>query len=73
MKTKTYHISHFGEFAPHHLADSRGFVTYHDNPRYASASEDQLGEWSSSRITAVRAAAVTEIQGRRLQEWRDRG
>lgn len=71
MKTKTYHVMNLGCFAPVGLADAEGYVTYHDSPRYAKASEAKLREWEGSRVAAVRAAAVTEIAERDLQRWRN--
>lgn len=70
MKTRSYHISNFGRYAPIHIADASGFVTYHDSDRYGKATDQQLGEWSESRIKAVRNAAITEQAERKLEEWR---
>ncbi len=70
MKTKTYHISNLGKFAPGGCADSTGYVTYHDSPRYRTATEDQLSMWAESRTKAVRNAAYTEMAERALSEWR---
>lgn len=70
MRTKTYHISNLGSFAPGGLADSSGFVTYHDSERYGKATDAQLEEWSESSRAAVRAAALTEQAERRLEQWR---
>lgn len=70
MKTKSYHISNFGRFAPTSAADVNGYVTYHDSDRYAKASDDKLAEWAESRTKAVRNAALTEQAQRNLRQWR---
>ena len=70
MKTKTYHISNMGKFAPTGCADSTGYVTYHDSQRYRKATDEQLAEWSESRVKSVRNAAKTEVAERALSEWR---
>lgn len=70
MKTKKYHQSNLGSYAPTQVADSYGYITYHDSPRYAKASAEQLGEWASSRISVVRSAAITEQCERELAKWR---
>lgn len=73
MKTKSYHVSNFGSFGGGVVADTEGYVTIHDSPRYAKASDDQLAEWAESgRTLAIRNAAQTEINERRLNEWRDK-
>lgn len=69
MKTKSYHISNLGSFAPSSATVENGYVTYHDSPRYRNATEDQLNEWSGVRTKAVRNAAVTEIAERALRVW----
>jgi hypothetical protein len=71
MKTKSYHVSNFGSFGGGVRADAEGYVTYHDSPRYKTASGVQLAEWAESgRTLAIRNAAQTEINERRLREWR---
>jgi hypothetical protein len=71
MKTRTYHISNLGSFSPACPSDGQGYITVHDSPRYASASEGQLRDWSeNSRYAAIRVAAATEIAERALEEWR---
>lgn len=70
MKTKTYHISNFGNFRPRVAADTQGYVTVHDSPRYGAATDEQLGEWLESPMAAVRHAAATEVAERSLNEWR---
>jgi len=69
MRVKKYHATNLGSFAPTEIADVEGYVTYHDSHRYADATEEQLAEWAASRLTAVRAAAVTEQAERCLAEW----
>jgi hypothetical protein len=71
MKTSTYHITHFGSFAPN-IADGDGYVTYHCSERYQRATDAQLAMWAESRYTAVRNAALTEQCERRLAAWRRR-
>ena len=51
--------------------NSNGYVTIHDSPRYAKATDEQLAEWAKSRTQAVRAAALTEQAERGLREWRN--
>ena len=71
MKTKSYHISNLGSYAPRAaVADPEGYVTYHDSARYAEASDEQLDAWAESRNAAVRNAALTEQAERRLKQWR---
>lgn len=72
MKTRTYHITTLGSFAPHGCAGNDGYVIYHDSPRYAKATEEQLATWRESRNKAVRNAALTEIASRNLQVWRNK-
>jgi hypothetical protein len=69
MKTRSYHISNLGSYAPSHIADNNGYVTYHDSDRYGKATDEQLEEWAESRTTAVRNAAITEQAERKLAEW----
>lgn len=70
MKTKSYHVSNFGAFGGGVVADTEGYVTIHDSQRYATASEGQLAEWAKSgRTLAIRNAAQTEINERRLRDW----
>jgi len=69
MKTKSYHISNFGSFAPAGATERDGYVAYHDSDRYGKATGAQLDTWSESRNTAVRNAALTEQAERRLAKW----
>lgn len=71
MKTATYHVSNYGSFRPDATTDTDGYVTYHDSPRYAKATNEQLREWLDSRNEAVRNAAATEIASRKLQKWQE--
>jgi hypothetical protein len=71
MKTKSYHITLFGKFAPA-IGTNTGYVIYHDSPRYSKASTEQLNEWAKSRIETVRNAALTERAERRVREWNNR-
>jgi hypothetical protein len=74
MKTRTYHVSNFGSFRPNAVADTEGYVTYHDSPRYRKATIVQLEEWAENgRTLAVRNAAATEIAQRALNTWRSSG
>lgn len=66
------HISNFGSFGGGLPADFCGYVTYHKSARYSNASEDQLGEWSSSRYQAVRNAVEIERAERALARWQDK-
>ena len=71
MKTKKYHQSNLGSYAPAGASrDSQGYITYHESPRYSSASREQLDAWADSRTAVVRNAALTEIAERALEEWR---
>jgi len=70
MKTKTYHLSNLGSFAPSGVTNNGGYVTYHDSPRYDSASESKLRDWSESRISSIRNAALTELAERSIESWR---
>jgi hypothetical protein len=70
MKTKTYHITNFGSFAPSGVDAVDGYVTIHDSARYAEASEEELGAWENSKLSAVRHAALTERAQRLLDRWR---
>lgn len=72
MKTRTYHITTLGSFAPRGCAGQDGYVIYHDSTRYAKANESQLERWRSCSIKAVRNAALTEIACRNLQVWRNK-
>ena len=70
MKTKSYHYTMLGSYTPAAATrDSQGYITYHDSPRYAQATAEQIDEWSESSNTAVRNAAVTEIAERALKVW----
>lgn len=72
MKIRRYHVSKFGLFGGGVVADADGYVTYHDSPRYAAATDEQLKDWAANAKTlAARNAARTEINKRRLNEWRD--
>jgi len=75
MKTASYHVSNFGNMVTLPVtSDSEGYVTYHVSPRYAAADNAQLHDWNEhGRTEAVRNAAGTEIGGRGLQKWRERG
>ena len=72
MKTKSYHVSNLGSFAPSGLADNQGYVMYHVSPRYGRATDEQLATWADSRSAVVRAAAITEQAERELAEWQSR-
>jgi len=72
MKTKTYHITNLGSFAPRGIAGQDGYVICHDSKRYSNANESQLATWRESRSKAVRNAALTEIAERSLQVWRNK-
>jgi len=65
MKKRTYHVSNLGQFAPHEIADADGYVTRHDHPRYALASDELLEKLSHSGSRLVRNAAITEQENRR--------
>jgi hypothetical protein len=69
MKTKSYHKSNLGSFAPA-ISTNDGYIVYHDSPRYGKATEEQLEAWAESRIKAVSNAARTEQAERALNEWR---
>lgn len=72
MKTTEYHKNNLAGYAPTEYADSCGYITIHDSPRYATADLDQLEEWAEeSRYKAVRAAALTELANRELAEWQE--
>lgn len=73
MKTKSFHASNMGRFAPTYLADQDGYITVHDSDRYERADAGQLGVWRKSRIRAIKAAAIVELASREIQRWRDRG
>jgi len=68
MKTKSYHKSNLGSFAPS-ISTNDGYIVYHDSPRYGKASEEQLEAWAESRIKAVSNAALTEQAERALSQW----
>jgi len=71
MKIKKYHQTNLGAFAPKGLADDAGYIRYHDDPRYALASDERLKEWAGSfYVKPVRAAAVIEQCKRELAAWR---
>lgn len=70
MKTKTYHVSNLGSFGGGVSPGTNGYVTYHDSPRYAAATDEQLEEWSDSQSRAVRNAAKTEMAERGINAWR---
>ena len=65
MKTASYHSTNLGSFA-----FATGYVTYHVSPRYAKATDEQLAEWTNSKLKAVRNAARTEQAERAIREWR---
>lgn len=69
MKTKSFHASNMGSFGGCLPTDSQGYVTIHDSPRYARATDDQLAEWTESKMKAVCAAALTEQANRNLRDW----
>jgi len=71
MKTKTYHVSRMGNMVSLPVRSNvNGYVTYHDSPRYRTATDEQLAEWAEyGRTLAVRNAAGTEIGCRNLAEW----
>lgn len=72
MKTTEYHVSNLAGYAPTEYANSLGYITVHDSPRYAGADLDQLEEWvEESRFRAVRAAAATELANRALSDWQE--
>ena len=58
MKTRTYHISNFGSFAPSGVDCVNGYVTIHYSDRYSSATVEQLNTWTTSRLSAVRGALL---------------
>lgn len=72
MKKASIHASQFGKFATGFEADSQGFATIHDSPRYSVATNDQIHDWCESRSTAVRNAARAELAKRQIQQWRER-
>lgn len=72
IKTRTYHITTLGSFAPRGCSGNDGYVICHDSPRYAKATEEQLAAWRESRNKAVQNAALTEIACRNLQVWRNK-
>ena len=72
MKTRTYHISNFGSFAPAGVDCVDGYVTIHESTRYSTATVEQLNTWTTSRFSAVRDAALTELADRAIEDWRCR-
>lgn len=71
MKIGRYHYTQMGSHQPRGVVkDAEGYIAYHDHPRYAAASEEQLTEWATSDHVAVRNAAATELAERRLRTWR---
>lgn len=71
MRKSAYHETMLGSFAlPPSYADQLGFVTVHESPRYALATDEQLQQWADSRIKAVRAAALTQLAQRAIADWR---
>lgn len=73
MKKQSYHISNLGSYAPSHIADKDGYVSYHDSPRYSAATDAQLEEWAGDSRKLVRNAAITEQAERRLAAWQQKG
>lgn len=71
MKTTTYHISNFGNMAPSGVDCVDGYVTIHESTRYSAATVQQLHTWTTSRLPAVRDAALTELANRNVQQWRN--
>jgi hypothetical protein len=71
VRTKTYHISNFGSMAPSGVDCVDGYVTIHDSTRYSDATVAQLHTWTTSRLPAVRDAALTELANRSVQQWRN--
>lgn len=73
MKTDNFHISNYGSFSGGFEADNEGYVTYHVSGKYAKMSDADLAELrDSSRIRSVRNACSCEINGRKLDEWRNK-
>lgn len=70
MKTKTFHATNMGRFAPTYLADNNGYITIHDSTRYQQAKDQELAEWRRSSVPAIRAAAIVELAEREIQRWR---
>jgi hypothetical protein len=70
MKTKTFHATNMGRFAPTYLADGNGYITIHDSTRYQQAKDQELAEWRRSSVPAIRAAAIVELAEREIQRWR---
>lgn len=73
MKTKSFHASNMGRFAPTYLADQDGYITVHDSDRYEKATVAELSAWRRSTVGEIRAAAIVELAAREIQRWRDRG
>ena len=70
MKTRTFHATNMGRFAPTYLADNNGYITIHDSTRYQQAKDQELAEWRRSSVPAIRAAAIVELAEREIQRWR---
>ena len=70
MKTKSFHHSNMGSYAPA-CADRGGYITIHDSPRYGRASAEKLAAWADSRVALVRNAAMTELAERGLRKWQE--
>ena len=70
MRTKTFHATNMGRFAPTYLADNNGYITIHDSTRYQQAKDQELAEWRRSSVPAIRAAAIVELAEREIQRWR---
>jgi len=73
MNTKRFHKSNLGSFGGCLPVDFFGYVTVHDSPRYETASEAQLDEWSASRFAAIRTAVTVERACRALGKWQRTG
>ena len=71
MKTKSFHASNMGSYGAGLPTDRNGYVTIHDSPRYAKATDDKLAGFADSRMKAVRAAALTEQAERGIREWQN--
>lgn len=89
MKTKTYHVSNLGSARNHlrGLEDSQGYVTIHDDPRYASLSREQvdaellaLGETDADgdlivderEASLITAALMTQLAELDIAAWQRR-
>lgn len=71
MKTRTIHISNLGQFGSGLVPDSTGFVTIHDDPQYAAATEDQLKTMVDEQTGVVWNAAKCELIKRRIHARND--